>query len=138
MLEVFTLKDKRYLSNTISPIHQTINHFYYQDRNEPFIVGDCGIFTVRRLVNHIKISGHSSLPDLSTTSNQDLRNTMVDYMSARVHGNFEYLRRPCEYITQYALSYLMRALGVPEQFIRFTGIGEDDENAYEKVKVFKY
>jgi hypothetical protein len=32
----------------------------------------------------------------------------------------------------------MRALEVPEQFIRFTGIGEDDENAYEKAKVFKY
>jgi hypothetical protein len=132
------ISTERYNGHTITPLHQTRNHFYYQDSQESYVAGDCGLFAVRRIINHARILGHTSLPDLSDTSNQDLRNTMVNYMSSRLPGNFDYLRQPLEYITQYALSFLMRGLGVPEGFIRFTGIGADDENAYEKAPVFRH
>lgn len=121
----------------ITPLHQTSNHFYYQNSGESFISGDCGIFAARRLVNHARILGYN-LPDLSTTSNQQLRDITADYMNANLRGNFDYIRTPLEWLTQCAVSSLMRALGVPEHLIRFTGIGEDDENAYEKATVFKY
>ncbi|MDR1433973.1 hypothetical protein [Candidatus Endomicrobiellum devescovinae] len=46
---------EEYFGNTITPLHQTSNHFYYQDRGESFTAGDCGLFAVRRLVNHARI-----------------------------------------------------------------------------------
>jgi hypothetical protein len=59
-------------------------------------------------------------------------------MNTNFRGNYDYIRTPLEWLTQRAVSSLMQALGVPEQFIRFTGIGEDDEHAYETARAFKY
>ena len=64
--------------STITPLHQTSDHFYYQDNGESFIFGDCGIFAVRRFANHARILSYSNLPDLSSTSNQELRDIMPD------------------------------------------------------------
>jgi hypothetical protein len=91
--EIYT---ETYLGDTITPLHQTGNHFFYQDSEESFISGDCGLFAVRRLVNHARIVGYSNLPDLSSTSNQELRNIAADYMNTNFRGNYDYIRTPLE------------------------------------------
>jgi hypothetical protein len=124
------IENEPYRSSTLLPVQFTRNHYYYQQRYESFIPGDCGLFAVRRLLRHAKLLG-MEVPDLSNMSNQDLRNRMVDTANKKYPADIDrhkLYRTPGTYLTTEVVKCLLLSLNIPEERIIFKGSDADQDN----------
>ncbi|MDR3195407.1 MAG: hypothetical protein LBT58_01235 [Endomicrobium sp.] len=119
-------------TSRLLPLSFTGTHYYYNNIRESFISGDCGLFAVRRLARHARLLGMNNVPDLSSTSNQELRNRMADamnmYMGVDRSDRYGRYRKPREWLTTLALRCLLLSLNIPDDRIVFTGSGVEQDN----------
>jgi hypothetical protein len=109
----------------VLPITQTHNHFFYVYWAEPFVVGDCGIYALVRLLRHYcklyELGILTDVPEPTKDSNfwkkysiQELRDKIADRLDA--NGNKERaedVRVPQAWLSAKEVRILAASLHIP-------------------------